>query len=108
MVVTLARAATENGNYMPGEEGVNPEQKLNQTDPLGLSDTERAIINTAVEAKQKTGGKVIVLLNNASAMEIDEIKNNAEVDAILQIGLPGGYGFYGVADILSGAANPVI
>lgn len=106
MVVTLARAATENGNYMPGEEGVNPEQKLNQTDPLGLSDTERAIINTAVEAKQKTGGKVIVLLNNASAMEIDEIKNNAEVDAILQIGLPGGYGFYGVADILSGAANP--
>lgn len=67
---------------------MNPEQKLNQTDPLGLSDTERAIINTAVEAKQKTGGKVIVLLNNASAMEIDEIKNNAEVDAILQIGLP--------------------
>ncbi|MFV0393519.1 MAG: glycoside hydrolase family 3 N-terminal domain-containing protein, partial [Coprobacillaceae bacterium] len=27
-------------------------------------------------------------------------------DAILQIGLPGGYGFYGVADILSGDANP--
>lgn len=28
------------------------------------------------------------------------------VDAILEVGLPGGYGFYGVADILSGEANP--
>ena len=106
MVITIARAAGENANYMPGEEGVNPDQDLNQADPLGLSDTERATINAAVEAKEKNNGKVIVLLNNASAMEIDEIKNNDGVDAILEIGLPGGYGFYGVADILSGAANP--
>lgn len=28
------------------------------------------------------------------------------VDAIMEIGFPGGYGFYGVADILSGEANP--
>ncbi len=106
MVVTLARAAGENCNYMPGEDGVNPDQDLNQSDPLGLSDTERAIIDAAVEEKSENGGKVIVLLNNASAMEIDEIKNNEGVDAILEIGLPGGYGFYGVADVLSGDANP--
>lgn len=106
MVVTLARAAGENTNYTPGEEGVDPEQNLNQADPLGLSDTERATIDAAVAAKEKNGGKVVVLLNNASAMEIDEIKNNDGVDAILEIGLPGGYGFYGVADVLSGAANP--
>ena len=42
----------------------------------------------------------------ANAMEIDEIKNNDGVDAIMEIGFPGGYGFYGVADILSGEANP--
>lgn len=106
MVVTLARSASENGNYTPGTAGVDPAQNLNQTDPLGLSDDERNLIAAAVEAKEKNGGKVIVLLNNASAMEIDEIAENAGVDAILQIGLPGGYGFYGVADILSGAANP--
>lgn len=106
MIVTLARAAGENKNYMPGEAGVDPEQNLNQADPLGLSDTERAIINAAVEAKASNGGKVIVILNNASAMEIEEIKDNTGVDAILQVGLPGGYGFYGVADVLSGAANP--
>ncbi|MCP1103223.1 beta-glucosidase [Aequitasia blattaphilus] len=106
MIVTLARGGSENANYTPGKEGVNPEQKLNQTDPLGLSDTERDIINAAVEAKAGNNGKVVVLLNNASAMEIDEIKKNDGVDAILEIGLPGGYGFYGVADVLSGEVNP--
>lgn len=106
MIVTIARAAGENANYIPGEEGVNPEQNLNQADPLGLSDTERATIDAAVKAKAENGGKVIVLLNNASAMEIDELKNNDGIDAMLEVGIPGGYGFYGVADVLSGDANP--
>lgn len=106
MLVTIARSSTENGTYLPGVEGVDASQNLNQTDPLGLSDDERDLINAAVEAKNTNGGKVIVMLNNANAMEIDEIKNNDGVDAILEVGFPGGYGFYGVADILSGAANP--
>ena len=106
MIVTIARSASENGTYQPGTAGVDPTQNLNQTDPLGLSDDERDLINAAVTAKASNGGKVIVLLNNASAMEVQEIQDNAGVDAILQIGLPGGYGFYGVADILSGEVNP--
>lgn len=106
MIVTLARSASENGSYLPGEEGVDSSQNLNQTDPLGLSDDERDLIATAVDAKKANGGKVIVLLNNSSAMEVQEIEDNEGVDAIMQIGLPGGYGFYGVADLLSGDANP--
>lgn len=106
MIVTIARSGSENANYMPGTDGVDSSQNLNQTDPLGLSDTERALINEAVAAKEANGGKVIVLLNNSSAMEIDELAENEGVDAILEIGLPGGYGFYGIADVLSGAANP--
>lgn len=106
MIVTIARAAGENRTYLPGEEGVDPSQNLNQTDPLGLSDDERDLIAAAVEAKKSNGGKVIVLLNNASAMEIQELADNDGIDAMLEIGLPGGYGFYGVADVLSGAANP--
>lgn len=106
MLVTIARSSTENGTYLPGVDGVDPSQDLNQTDPLGLSDDERDLINAAVEAKEENGGKVIVMLNNANAMEIDEIKNNDGVDAILEVGFPGGYGFYGVADVLSGEANP--
>ncbi len=106
MIVTIARAASENANYTPGQAGVDPSQKLNQTDPLGLSDDERDLIAAAVEAKGTNGGKVIVLLNNASAMEIQELEDNEGIDAILQIGLPGGYGFYGVCDILDGTVNP--
>ena len=106
MLVTIGRSSTENGTYLPGVDGVDASQDLNQTDPLGLSDDERDLINAAVEAKENNGGKVIVMLNNANAMEIDEIKNSDGVDAIMEIGFPGGYGFYGVADILSGEANP--
>lgn len=106
MIVTIARSASENGSYNPGTAGVDPTQNLNQTDPLGLSDDERDLINAAVTAKAANGGKVIVLLNNASAMEVQEIEDNVGVDAILQVSLPGGYGFYGVADILSGAVSP--
>ena len=106
MIVTIARSASENGSYNPGTAGVDPTQNLNQTDPLGLSDDERDLINAAVTAKAANGGKVIVLLNNVSAMEVQEIEDNVGVDAILQVGLPGGYGFYGVADMLSGAVSP--
>ena len=106
MLVTIGRSSTENGTYLPGVDGVDASQNLNQTDPLGLSDDERDLINAAVAEKENNGGKVIVMLNNANAMEIDEIKNNDGVDAIMEIGFPGGYGFYGVADILSGEANP--
>lgn len=106
MIVTIARAASENANYTPGQAGVDPSQNLNQTDPLGLSDDERALIAAAVEAKKANGGKVIVLLNNASAMEVQELADNEGIDAMLQIGLPGGYGFYGVCDILDGTVNP--
>ncbi|WP_291245219.1 glycoside hydrolase family 3 C-terminal domain-containing protein [Fournierella sp.] len=106
MVVTLARSASENGTYLPGEAGVDPSQDLNQADALSLSDDERDLVQAAIDTKAANGGKVIVLLNNASAMEVEELESNEGVDAILQIGLPGGYGFYGVADVLSGAANP--
>ena len=106
MLVTIARSAAENAGYTPGQAGVDASQDLNQTDPLGLSDDERDLIQAAVDAKADNGGKVIVLLNNASAMEVQEIQDNEGVDAILEIGLPGGYGFYGVADVLSGDVNP--
>ena len=106
MIVTIARSAAENAGYTPGQAGVDASQNLNQTDPLSLSDDERALIDAAVAEKKNNGGKVVVLLNNASAMEVQEIEDNDGVDAVLQIGLPGGYGFYGVCDILDGAVNP--
>ena len=75
MVVTLARSASENGTYLPGETGVDPSQDLNQADALGLSDDERDLVQAAIDAKAANGGKVIVLLNNASAMEVEELRS---------------------------------
>lgn len=83
MLVTLARSGAENRSYYPGSDGVDPGQNLNQADPLGLSDDERDLLQAAVDAKTANGGKVIVLLNNVSFMEIEEIKQNDGVDAIL-------------------------
>ncbi len=104
MIVTIARASGENRAYMPGQDGVDGQD--GQSDPLGLTDNERALIDAAVQAKKSNGGKVIVLINSANTMQIQEVADNAGVDAIIQIGLPGAYGFYGVADLLSGDANP--
>lgn len=53
MLVTIGRSSTENGTYLPGVDGVDASQNLNQTDPLGLSDDERDLINAAVEAKRE-------------------------------------------------------
>lgn len=104
MIVTIARASGENRAYMPGKDGVDGQD--GQSDPLDLTDNERALIDAAVQAKKSNGGKVIVLVNSANTMQIQELADNADVDAIMQIGLPGAYGFYGVADLLSGDANP--
>lgn len=106
IIVTVARASGENRTYLPGKAGVNPKDNLNQTDPLGLNDNERALIKTAVAQKKANGGKVIVLVNSTNTMQLQEVQDNADVDAIMQIGLPGAYGFYGIADLLSGKANP--
>ncbi|MFA6829835.1 MAG: glycoside hydrolase family 3 C-terminal domain-containing protein [Bacilli bacterium] len=103
-IVVIGRNGGENRNYLPGTNGVSDaDVALNQTDPLGLNDNERAILNLAVSEKAANHfDRVIVLLNNTSAMEIDEIKNNEGIDSIVQIGAPGAYGCLGIADLLKG------
>ena len=71
--------------------------------PLSLSDYERQMIALA---KEHSNGKVIVLLNTVAVMEIEELKQDPDIDAILWVGLPGIYGFEGVADVLIGEQNP--
>lgn len=106
MIVTLARASGENRNYTPGKDGVDNKQHLGQRDPLALSDDERQLIDAAVKAKQTNHGKVIILINSVNPMQIQELTDQDGVDAIMQVGLPGAYGFNGVADLLCGRENP--
>lgn len=67
---------------------------------LALHSNERAMLQK-VRAKFD---KVIVLLNIGNQMEVEEVKQYC--DAMLYMGLPGHYGFEGIAEILSGKVNP--
>lgn len=103
MIVTISRAGGENRNYLPGKAGLTQTSiDHGMTDPLSLSDNERSVIEACVQAKQTNGGKVIVLLNNASPIEILELKENDGIDCIMQVGFPGAYGCNGIANLLRG------
>lgn len=99
-IVVIGRTGTEGGDYQPGKAGLAEGET--GTTALGLCDEEREMIQLATD----NFDKVIVLVNTISQIEIDELKQNDKVDSILWVGFPGCYGFYGVADVLKGAANP--
>ncbi len=105
-IVVLGRVNSEGRDYLPGEAGVSNigagEVNEGAKDPLGLSNREREMINMA-KAK---GDKVVVLINSNSPMEIDELKHDDGIDAILWIGTTGTYGMSAVPKILEGSINP--
>ncbi len=100
-IVFLSRDSSEASDYavstMKDPNGDNFER------PMALSDNEKAMIALA---KENSNGKVIVVLNSDVTMEINELKNDPDISAIVWAGLPGAYGFRGVADVLTGAVNP--
>ncbi len=96
-IVVLARPGSEAQDYLPGQvvdEGVS--------EPFELTPNEE---DTLAYAKENFD-KVIVLLNTCNAMEIDELKYDDQIDAILNISFPGAYGMLGVADVLCGNVSP--
>lgn len=105
-VVVLGRDAGEGACFYPGEDGIaDPDEFSNSAtgNILSLSNAERALINYVENQGFK---KVIVLLNSACAMEIEELKQDDAVDSILWIGNPGCYGTYGIAELLKGDVLP--
>ena len=99
-IVVITRDSSEAADYQPtmfcATEGDSFER------PLALSQYEKDMLALA----KAHSSEVIVLLNADNALEIDELKNDPEVDAILWIGAPGLYGLNGVADIVAGNVNP--
>lgn len=102
VIVVLGRMSGEGREYIPGERGIADKTDGSRS-ALNLSNSERELINLANEIAP---GKVVVLLNSAIPMEIEELKNSDKVSSILWIGLPGLYGMDGVAKVISGSANP--
>lgn len=99
-LVVISRDSSEAADYNPDMVSTNEDDSFER--PLALSQNEQDMIELAKEHSTK----VVVLLNSDMTLEIDELKNDDEIDAILWTGLPGINGFLGVADVLSGEENP--
>ncbi|MDC7124889.1 MAG: glycoside hydrolase family 3 C-terminal domain-containing protein, partial [Spirochaetales bacterium] len=69
---------------------------------LELNKDEKDLLKLAEE----NFDKVIVLINSSSAMELGDLEDDDQVDAVLWIGSPGQTGFLAVGDILKGAITP--
>ena len=99
-VVMISRDSTEGSDYGQEMKATNSGDSFER--PLALSDYEHQVLELA----KAHSSKVVVLINSSSQMELGELKNDDNIDAILWVGQPGMVGFNGVADVISGAVNP--
>lgn len=93
-IVVVGRPSSEAADYYPGEEGMLEDEGA--VNILGLTTNEREMISLAKENFEK----VVVLINCNSPMEIEELKDDQDIDSIMWVGGVGNYGFLGVADVL--------
>nr|MCR4674602.1 glycoside hydrolase family 3 C-terminal domain-containing protein [Lachnospiraceae bacterium] len=98
-VVVISRDSSEAADY---EVDMTTGTDDSYERPLALSTYEQEMIALA----KAHSTKVIVMLNASNALEIEDLKNDSEIDSIVWVGDPGVNGFLGVADVLSGEANP--
>ena len=96
-IVVVGRPGGESKEYYLGGQDGNT-----TTNILSLSEKEREII---AEAKANFD-KVIVLINSTCTMEIKELAEDPDIDAIMWMGYPGPYGCYALADVLNGTVAP--
>lgn len=80
--------------------GINPDKHY-----LELTDEEEAVLEQAKEMRGEDG-KVIVIINANNTMELGELEDDDQVDAVLFVGGPGKQGFYAIGDVLNGTVNP--
>ena len=99
-VVVISRDNSEAADYNP--DMTNTTEGDSYVRPLALSDYEKGLLDLA----KAHSSKVIVLINSDCAVEIEDLKNDDGIGAIVWTGAPGMYGFLGVADVLSGDVNP--
>ena len=100
-IVTFGRSGAEGASPSLDYDG-NQDTTTGRT-YLELTDNEKDLLEYCAQHF----GKTVVLINSAVPMECGFVNNAAyNVSAVLWIGHPGEAGMYGVANILSGAANP--
>ncbi|MBW3089480.1 beta-glucosidase [Bifidobacterium miconisargentati] len=95
-IVFIGRVSGEGGDlYSLEYEDGTPHE-------LALTQAERNMIDYA-----KTNCKhVVVVLNSTNTMQIPELQDDNQINAILQIATPGALGFKSLGRILNGEVNP--
>ncbi len=94
-IIFITRESSEGDDFfMKDADGISQ---------LALHDSEREMIEMVTSSKQF--GKVIVLLNTPTPMELDWLEEYS-IDACLWIGTPGTVGFTGTVNLLTGQVNP--
>lgn len=98
-ILTIARTGGEGSDLLTSNVPThsNPEDHY-----LQLDDNEKELI---AHIKQHFD-TVIVLINCANALEMGELENDPDIDAILWIGQPGNSGLAAVGRVLNGTVNP--
>jgi len=103
-VLTLARVGGEGAD-------LSTHDLATHADPtdhyLQLDDNERKLLAHIKEQKAAgVFGKIVVIINSANAMELGELNDDTDINAILWIGQPGANGLKSIGRILSGEVNP--
>lgn len=95
-IVFLGRAGGEGGDlYTQEYDDGTPHQ-------LALTDTERGVL----EFVKKNCDGVVVVLNSCNTMQVGELEDDPDIDAVLTMCTPGAVGFKSLGKILNGTINP--
>lgn len=95
-IVFLGRAGGEGGDlYAEAYDDGTPHQ-------LALTDTERGVLDFA----KKNCAGVVVVLNSCNTMQVGELEDDPDIDAVITMCTPGAVGFKSLGKILNGTVNP--
>lgn len=100
-IVAIGRVGGEGGDLNQDMKGWDDNYTSGQHQ-LELNQDEKDAIALAKEHFDT----VIVLINASTTMELGELEEDGDIDAIIWVGSPGQTGFYAVGGVLSGKVNP--
>ncbi|MFN3865427.1 MAG: glycoside hydrolase family 3 C-terminal domain-containing protein [Demequina sp.] len=106
-VVFIGRPGGEGGDLaqdmldIPNPDNIDPRAEAGQHQ-LELNQDELDLIALAKDSFET----VVVVINASTTLELGELQDDADIDAILLAGSPGAAAFNGLGRILSGDVNP--
>lgn len=99
-IITISRDGKESSDLFT--EGLGTKGWGENDHQLMLNTNEKDLI---AEVKANFDN-IVVLLNCPNTVQIPELDEDDEIDAILYVGLPGQYGLEAVGEVLNGQVNP--